>query len=143
MVLGLGGGPEHQEPPRWGWQGVTQALGQEEGHFPSRPPPLWVSSDCGNARHVPGLGTQALYVPTPGEDITLPFASSLNPHKSQWTNPGQETLISYSLSSTAVNIPHTQGTPSREPRACGGVRVMEGLESLPEVRAGVRARTRQ
>lgn len=57
--------PEHQEPPDEAGRGATQALGQEEGPFPSRPPPLWVSSECGNARHVPGQGTQVLFVPTP------------------------------------------------------------------------------
>lgn len=107
-------------------RGATQAVGQEEGPFPSRPPPLPVSSECGNARHVPGWGTQAPLCPhTAGKTSLLcpPKKPSPNFPQDAASQPRPEAPISGSQSGTSVDIPHAQGTPPAwESREHEGVR---------------------
>lgn len=84
-----------------------------EGPFPSRPLPR-VSSEGGNAGHVPGWGTQAPLCPHTQEKTTpLPFAPPPPAPPKSLPRPTGPILVRSSLfSSPSTNIPHTQGPHS-------------------------------
>lgn len=65
--------------------------------------------------------------------LLYPLPPNAPPHKAPMGNPGQETPISYSVSSTSVDSHTLRGPHPGSLVSTGGVRVMEGPESLPGV----------
>lgn len=75
--------------------------------------------------------------------LLYPLPPNAPPHKTSMGNPGQETPISYSVSSTSVNSHTLRGPHPGSLVSTGEVRVRRGQNLSLGSGAGVRARARQ
>lgn len=124
--------PERQAPPRRGEAGRGAPGSRPTGRPLSSQARPRVSSEGGNAGHVPG-GHTGPFVPCTQEKTTpLPFAPK--PLHVPTRPPGPILVRSSPfmlLSSTSRNIAHTRGTPSWESSSIEGSEALPGVKTRP------------